>query len=86
MSMDPLEQLVEQLRNRGFIVTPEQAEAMAIRLAGSVEAYLEDMKQAAQEAADYVPLEGEASDKFSEPLGYDLEAPAESGLPDPDQP
>lgn len=79
--MDKLDQLVAKLAARGIDVTPDQAEAMALRLEGSVEAYLAAMDEHSRAVADYRPLDGEASDKFSQNMGYDLEDPAASGLP-----
>lgn len=84
--MTQIERLVAVLADRSIEVTPEQAEAMAVRLAGSVDAYLATLEANEQAAKSYRPLEGEAADKFSEPVDYYLESPAESGLPDGDQP
>lgn len=80
--MNTLDTLVAKLKARGTDVTPEQAEAMAVRLEGSVDAYL--ARLAANDAAvdDYRPLAGEPSDKFSQDMGYELEDPTASGLPD----
>ena len=81
--MTDLEELLAALKSRGFDVTADQAEAMALRIAGSVPAYLAQLRANDQAAADYRPATGPApSDKFSEPLAWSLESPAASGLPD----
>ena len=81
--MTDLEELQRALEGRGFTVTAEQAEAMALRIAGSVPAYLAQLRANDQAAADYRPATGPApSDKFSEPLAWSLETPTASGLPD----
>ncbi len=79
--MTDLEQLQAALEQRGFTVTAEQAEAMALRIAGSVPAYLAQLRANDQAVASYRPAEGEAPAKFSEDVTYVLESPAASGLP-----
>lgn len=79
--MSPIDTLLQKLAARGITVTAEQAEAMAIRLAGSVEAYLGQLAENDRAAAEYEPLDGPVPDKFSEPVSYELEDPAASGLP-----
>ena len=69
--MTLLEQLVVRLKGRGVDVTPEQAEAMAIRISGSVAAHMATMDATDRHSADYRPLdipEADVSDKFKEPL------------------
>lgn len=80
--MTDLEELQAALKARGFDVTADQAEAMALRIAGSVPAYLAQLRANDQAVAAYRPAEGEAPEKFSEPVTFDLESPAASGLPD----
>lgn len=80
--MTDLEELQRALEGRGFTVTAEQAEAMALRIAGSVPAYLAQLRANDQAVDAYRPAEGEAPAKFSEPVTFDLESPAASGLPD----
>ena len=79
--MTELEELQAALKARGFDVTADQAEAMALRIAGNVPAYLAQLRANDQAVADYRPAEGEAPAKFSEPVTFDLESPAASGLP-----
>ena len=79
--MTEIETLLAKLADRGLDVTADQAEAMAIRLAGSVTAYLAELAQNDEAAEAYTPAAGEASEKFSAPLAYDLESPTASGLP-----
>lgn len=79
--MTAIEQLQAALQARHITVTDEQAEAMAVRIAGSVDAYLAQLAANDEAAESYTPLSGEAPAKFAEPLAYDLEAPEASGLP-----
>lgn len=80
--MTDLEQLQQRLAARGFTLSDERATDMATRLAGSVPAYLAKLKANDDAAEQYQPLAGEPSAKFSEPVAYDVESPAQSGLPD----
>lgn len=83
MDKTPLARLVAVLAARSITVTPEQAEAMAVRLAGGVDAYLDQLAANDKAAAEYIPAApGEVSEKFTAPLAYTLESPAESGLPE----
>lgn len=84
--MTDTDTLLAKLRDRGLDVTAEQAEAMAIRLAGSVQAYLAELERNDDDAASYRPLppgedSGAPEGKFSEPVAYTVESPGESGLP-----
>lgn len=80
--MTDLEELHAALTARGFDVTAGQAEAMAVRIAGSVPAYLAQLRANDAAAEGYRPAAGDPpSDKFSEPLAWHLESPAASGLP-----
>lgn len=54
---DNLDQLVAMLAQSGTVATREQAERLAVRVAGSVDAYLEDLKRTRAELAGYQPLE-----------------------------
>lgn len=68
---DKLDRLVAHLAKSGVVATREQAEALAIRVAGSVDTYLEDLEQTAAELEDYEPLESDPDqvpDKFKQPL------------------
>lgn len=81
--MTELEELTNTLRARGFDVTPEQAESMALRIAGTVPAYLAQLRENERDAASYRAPTGPApSSKFSDPLSWSLESPAASGLPE----
>lgn len=79
--MTPIEQLQAALQARHITVTDDQAEAMAVRIAGSVEGYLAQLAENDEAAETYAPLGGETSDKFAEPITYALETPEASGLP-----
>lgn len=70
--MTLLEQLVAELAKHGTIATQEQAERLAIRVSGSVEAYLADMRKPTE--PDQEPLEG-GDGKFMEPVAYDILPP-----------
>lgn len=72
---DNLDKLMAMLTEDGFTVTREQAERMAVRVAGSVDAYIADLERTRAQLKDYKPLDGEPSDKFSAPLAYDVEPP-----------
>ena len=79
--MTDLEQLQQRLRARGFDLTDQQATDMAVRIAGDVPAYLAKLKANDAAADAYRPLDGTPSPKFSDALSYELESPAQSGLP-----
>ena len=80
--MTDLEELQAALKARGFEVTAEQAEAMALRIAGTVPAYLAQLRAHDAEAEAYQAPTEPAPEKFSEPLAWSLESPAASGLPE----
>lgn len=72
---DNLDKLVAMLAESGTDATREQAERLAQRVSGSVEAHIAMIERRRAELADYKPLKGEASDKFSAPLSYEVEPP-----------
>lgn len=75
--MTPLEKLTQILNDRGLGVTPDEAEAMAVRLAGSVEGYLETLAQNDKDLETVIePPPGPVSEKFSDPLAYTVIPPA----------
>lgn len=83
--MSAIEQLQDRLAARGIKVSDDQAVAMALRISGTVDAYLDMLtaNDAADDAAGMAPASGEAvSDKLSDVLTPILETDAESGIPD----
>lgn len=75
--MTPLETLTAKLNAKGLDVTPLEAEAIAQRTTGSVETYLEMLAANEKDLEDLIePPPGPVSDKFSEPLAYDVKPPA----------
>ena len=76
---DNLDKLVAMLAESGTVATREQAERLAIRVSGSVEAYLLRSEQFRSWAKNYrapTQPEGGVSPKFSDPLAYDVIPPA----------
>lgn len=74
--MTPLEILTDKLNAKGLEVTPEEAEGIATRSAGSVEAYLEMLAANEKDLAELIePAPGPVSEKFSAPLAYDIKPP-----------
>lgn len=76
---DNIDRLVEMLAESGTKATREQAERMAIRIAGSVDAYIAEKERWRAELKDYKPLDpppGGIPSKFSDPLSYTIEHPA----------
>lgn len=71
--MTLLEQLVAALAVHGTIATQEQAERLAIRVSGSVEAYLADITKPTVDTPSEI-IEG-GTDKFMEPVAYDILPP-----------
>lgn len=70
---DNLDKLVAMLADNGTVATREQAERMATRVAGSVDAYIQRSEQFQNRIAAYQPLpepEGGVSKKFSDPVAY----------------
>jgi hypothetical protein len=77
--MSPLDTLTEILNKRGLEVTPDEAEQIAVRNAGSVEAYLEILARNEKDLAEVIePPPGPVSEKWSAPLAYDI-VPPEGG-------
>lgn len=75
---DNIDKLVAMLAESGTIATREQAERLAIRVSGSVDAHIAELERTRAEIRDYEPLpeppEG-VSGKFSDPLAYEIEPP-----------
>lgn len=68
---DNIDKLVAMMAETGNIVTREVAEQVAIRVAGSVDAYIAEIEQTRIDLAQYEPLPappGGVSDKFSQTL------------------
>lgn len=68
---DNLDKLVAMLAESGTVATREQAERLAIRVNGSVEAYIADLERTRAELDDYQPLEEPpdgVSEKFSQSI------------------
>lgn len=68
---DNLDRLVARLAESGTVATREQAERLAIRVAGSVDAYLEELDRTRAELQDYQPLESDPDkvpDKFKQTI------------------
>lgn len=68
---DNLDKLVAMLAQSGTVATREQAERLAIRVAGSVDAYIADLERTRAELQGYRPLEpgpDGVPDKFSQPI------------------
>lgn len=70
---DNIDKLVAMLAESGTTATREQAERLAIRVAGSVDGYIAELARTRADLADYQPLDGEPSDKFKAPLSYDTD-------------
>ena len=70
---DNLDKLVAMLAESGTVATREQAERMAVRVAGSVDAYIQRSEQFRDRVSSYqAPPQPEAgvSKKFSDPVAY----------------
>jgi hypothetical protein len=68
---DNLDKLVAMLAQSGTVATREQAERLAVRVAGSVDAYISDLERTRAELSDYEPLEPGPEgvpEKFSQPI------------------
>lgn len=76
--MKPIEQLIAKLEARGLEVTASEAEVIAVRSAGSVEDYLERLAANEKDLAGLIePPPGPVSEKFSDPVAYDIKPAAE---------
>lgn len=68
---DNIDKLVAMLAETGTTATREQAERLAVRVSGSVDAYIAELERTRADLQDYKPLdpppEG-VSDKFSQPI------------------
>ncbi len=75
---DNIDKLIAMLAESGTVATRKQAKRLAVRVAGSVDAYIADLERTRAELQDYQtlpePPEG-VSGKFSEPLAYEIEPP-----------
>jgi hypothetical protein len=77
----PLEEVARRLRqDSGLEVTLQEAEDIAVRSKGSVEAYLEWQKKTSAELdqvieSDDSQLDPSHEDKFTDELVYDIEQP-----------
>jgi hypothetical protein len=79
--MDELDLLLEKLQARGLTLSRDQAQAMAVRLAGSVTAYLAELQANDRAATDYqaptTPAD-QVPEKFKDDLAYTVEKPADA--------
>lgn len=82
--MSAIAKLVELMRLNGLDVTPDQARQIAIRISGSVEAYLSESLAAQTLADNFQPNTGACSDKFTEDLSFTLESRPHPEPPDRD--
>lgn len=74
--MTPIEILTEKLNTKGLEVT--EAEAIAVRSAGSVDAYLTMLAGHDKDLAELIePAPGPVSTKWSDPVAYDIKFPAD---------
>lgn len=77
----PLEEVARRLReDSGLDISLAEAEAIAVRSKGSVEAYLEWQKQTSAELeevieSDDTKLDPASEPKFTDELVYDIEKP-----------
>lgn len=72
---DNLDKMVAMLAESGTVATREQAERMAICVAGPVDAYIQRSEQFRDRVAGYQPQPqpaGGVSPKFSDPLAYHI--------------
>jgi hypothetical protein len=70
---DNLDKLVAMLAESGTVATREQAERLAVRVAGSVDAYIQRSEQFRDRVAGYQAQPqpaGGVSKKFSDPVAY----------------
>lgn len=77
MANTPIDELVLRFHSHGIDVSPEQAETMAKRISGSIEAHLALMDQTDRQTAEYRPLDipvDRISDKLKEPLSQPMAA------------
>lgn len=76
--MSPIETLTEKLNAKGLEVTPAEAEAIAVRCAGSVDGYLAMLAGHEKDLAELIePAPGPVSTKWSDPVAYDIKFPAD---------
>ena len=76
--MSPLETLVVKLNAKGLDVTPAEAEAIAVRSAGSVDGYLTMLAGHEKDLAELIePTPSPVSTKWSDPVAYDIKFPAD---------
>lgn len=76
--MSPLEILTAKLNAKGLEVTEAEAEAIAVRSAGSVEGYLTMLAGHEKDLAELIePAPGPVSTKWSDPVAYDIKFPAD---------
>jgi hypothetical protein len=68
---DNLDKLVAMLAESGTVATRTQAQALAVRVAGSVDAYIAELERTRADLAGYQPLEPGPEGvpkKFSQPI------------------
>lgn len=91
---DNLGKLLAMLAETGTVVTREQAERMATRVAGSVDAYIQCSEQFQRRISGYQAQpepEGGVPKKFSDPVAYRIvpdrraHPSRPSGAPDQDE-
>jgi len=76
--MSPLEILTVKLNAKGLEVTPADAEAIAVRSAGSVGGYLVFLAACDKDLAELIePAPGPVSTKWSDPVAYDIKFPTD---------
>ena len=72
--MTPIQEVIADLEASGFTdMTPERAERIAVQAKGSVEAYVDFIRQCKSELENVIePAPGPVSSKWSDPLAYDI--------------
>lgn len=76
--LDKIDELLAMLAESGTVATQEQAQNLAIRVAGSVSAYIVDLKKTRHDIEKYQPLgipESELHEKFKDALSYEITPP-----------
>lgn len=76
---DNLDKLVAMLAESGTVATREQAQRVAFRVAGGVDAYIAELERTRAELEGYRPIEPGAEGvpgKFSDPVAYSVDPKA----------
>jgi hypothetical protein len=75
--MTPLEFIKADLEASGLEVTEAEAEAIAIRSSGSIDAYADFIRSTKKDLAELIePAPGPVSTKWSDPVAYDIKPAA----------